>query len=77
MLKKVNCSPAERPEAQEELHHGAWDISQYLTDFSIMKNLFFYLGGFVFAASRPVSLPSGPLTAPCHCLGPQSSKRAL
>lgn len=26
---------------------------------------------------RPVTLPSGPLTGPCHCLGPESSKRAL
>lgn len=26
---------------------------------------------------RPVTLPSGPLTAPCHCLGLESSKRAF
>ena len=26
---------------------------------------------------RPVTLPSGPLTGPCHCLGPESSKRAF
>lgn len=58
--------PAERQKAQEELRHGVWDISKYLTDFSVLKNL------------RPVTVPVGPpLTGPCHCLGPASSKEPL
>lgn len=65
IVKKVNCSPAERQKAQEELHHGAWDISKYLTDFSIMKNLrpFFWggRGGFVFP---PTTDPSHSHQAP-------------
>lgn len=59
IVKKVNCSPAERQKAQEELRHGVWDISKYLTDFSIMKNLRPFFGegwGFVFP----------PTTDPSH-----------
>lgn len=44
IVKKVNCSPAERQKAQEELRRGVWDISKYLTDFTIMKNLRPFLG---------------------------------
>lgn len=58
--RKSIVFPAERQKAQEELHHGVWDISKYLTDFSIMKkppSLFF----FVFPSHhRPVTLPIRP-----------------
>lgn len=65
IAKKVNCFPAERQKAQEELHHGVWDISKYLTDFSIMKkppsSFFFLRRGFVFP---PTADPSHSHQAP-------------
>lgn len=38
IVKKVNCLPLLKSQkAQEEQHHGVWDTSKYLTDFSRMK----------------------------------------
>lgn len=38
IVKKVNCfPPLKSQKAQEEQHHGVWDTSKYLTDFSRMK----------------------------------------
>lgn len=77
--KEVNCSQSERQKSQEELHHGAWDRSKYLTDFNIMKIFFppFLQGGGVFCFSarrRPVTHPSGPLSAPVSLFEPREFK---
>lgn len=45
---------------------------------SVLWKTFFWRGTVLFSTHhRPVTLPSGPLTGPCHCSGPASSKRAL
>lgn len=57
-------SPAGRPKAQEELHPGVWDISKYLTDFSIMKTF------------RPfLSMSSPPTADPSHSRSPPPRPR--
>lgn len=53
IVKKINCSLAERQESQEEQHHGVWDISKYLTDFSIFS--IHRGGGFVFPLAADLS----------------------
>lgn len=83
IVKKVNCSPAERQKAQEELHHGVWDISKYLTDFSIMKNLrslFFLLRrGYVLFLHPPPTChtPVRPPDCPVSLFGPWEFKAGL
>lgn len=80
IVKKVNCSPAERQKAQEELHHGVWDISKYLTDFSIMKNLrplffFFFFREVLFFHPPPTRhTPIRPPDWPVSLFGPWEFK---
>ena len=87
IAKKVNCFPAERQKAQEELHHGVWDISKYLTDFSIMKkknppsslSLFFFSSGEVLFFLPPPTrhTPIRPPDWPVSLFGPREFKASL